>query len=227
MPDVSLSVANARLVPRACGPLYWPAERLLLVADLHLEKGSSFAGSGWFLPPYDSVETLERLTRAVEETGAERLIALGDSFHDAAGPARMPPMARERLDRLMHRVDWLWLTGNHDGHSGLALGGGVAVETQVAGIMLRHEADRRDARPEISGHFHPKVSVPLRTGRRVQRRCFALAGTRLVLPAYGAYAGGLDIGADAFVAALGAAPTALVPVAGGIVRLAPCARIAA
>ncbi len=219
MGNVSLSFAGQDFLPLPCGGLFWPSESLLLVADLHLEKGSAFARRGWLLPPHDSLDTLQTLAAALAATGARRLVALGDSFHDAHGPSRMPAPAQALLASLMASVDWLWVTGNHDGGSSAALGGTICDETVIAGIALRHEAMARSAIPEISGHYHPKVSLLLRTGRRVSRRCLALAPGRMVLPAYGAYAGGLSVDDPAFAIALGAPPEAIIALAEGLVRL--------
>jgi hypothetical protein len=221
MADVSLSFAGHRFCPLPCGALFWPAQSLLLVADLHLEKGSHFAARGWLLPPHDSLDTLQRLAAAVRRTGARRVAALGDSFHDVDGAARLLPDAAAMLSRLLAGVEWLWITGNHDGASGAELGGQVHAELEVECVMLRHEAEPAMPGPEISGHFHPKVSLALRSGTRVSRRCLALAPGRLVLPAYGAYAGGLSIDDPAFAAALGARPEAVVALAEGLIRLPP------
>lgn len=230
MADVSLSfprfrLGSTELAALPCGALFWPAENMLLVADLHLEKGAAFARRGWLLPPHDSAETLGRLLGAVERTGARAVAALGDSFHDAAGAAHMAEPARALVGRLLAQVELFWVTGNHDGETAGLLGGHVVAEIAVGGVQLRHEAVPGFRGTEISGHFHPKVRVPLRTGRQVSRPCLALAGERLVLPAYGAYAGGLLVDDRAFVAALGASPDALVPVAGGLIRLTPSQRL--
>ncbi len=237
MADVSLSFppplrafpafrfAGTELRALPCGALFWPDRELLLVADLHLEKGAAFARRGWLLPPHDSLETLSRLISAVERTGARTVAMLGDSFHDAAGAGLMPDAARGLLARLAAMAELLWVTGNHDGPSAGVLGGRVVDELSLGGIRLRHEAVPGCAEPEISGHYHPKVRLPLRTGRQVSRPCLALAGERLVLPAYGAYAGGLSVDGRAFVAALGQSPEALVPVAGGLIRLTACQRM--
>lgn len=235
MGDVSFSFAGETLHPLTCGALFWPARETLLVADLHLEKGSAFARKGWLLPPHDSVDTLRKLAAAVRLTGARDVVALGDSFHDADGPARLPEAARELLAALLDSTRWLWVTGNHDGESGAALGGQAVPEVRLGGIALRHEAElykpdvaepyRSDAAEpdrsgaEISGHFHPKVLLELRTGRRVSRRCLALAGERLVLPAYGAFAGGLFVDDPAFARALGARPEALLALPEGLLRI--------
>ena len=207
--SVSLSFADHRFVPQPCGALFWPARNTLLLADLHFEKASFYGTHGQFLPPYDSIDTLTCLIDAVAATGATRVIALGDSFHDAGGAGRLPLPARDTLRRLTRDLDWLWLTGNHDDASAAVLGGRVAVEAVVDGIVLRHEAVARDPAPEISGHFHPKLRLVLR-GRRVVRRCFALTPTKLVLPAYGVLTGGLDVADPAFARAVGSPLAALV-----------------
>ncbi len=213
----TLRLGGHALAPLPCGALFWPARRLLIVADLHLEKGSALARQGWLVPPYDSRDTLARLERAIATTGATAVLALGDSFHDAAGPCRLPDAERHRLAALIARVDWTWIVGNHDGHAPGTLGGRVVREWEVEGLRFRHEAG--GAGPEVSGHFHPKVRLP--GVRGPARRCFALAGERLVLPAYGSYAGGLDIASPELAEALGEPPVALLPSARGIVRIVP------
>jgi DNA ligase-associated metallophosphoesterase len=207
--DVSLSFAGATLRPLACGALSWPDEAALLVADLHLEKASAFARRGWLLPPHDSADTLAALIDAVEATGARRVICLGDSFHDAGGPARLAEGPRRALQSLTTSLDWLWITGNHDAAAGAVLGGRAAPEARLGGLTLRHEADPDDPAPEVSGHFHPKVTVSTR-GRRIVRRCFAVSATKLVLPAYGAFTGGLDVTDPAITAVMRGPITAVV-----------------
>ena len=206
---VSLSFAGETLVPLACGGLYWPAQQALLVADLHFEKASAFARRGRFLPPYDSAETLRCLIDALEATGARRVFCLGDSFHDAGGPARLPDGPRAALQALTASLDWLWITGNHDDAAGAALGGRVMAEAAIGPLMLRHEAVPGDPAPELSGHFHPKVAVAIR-GRRIVRRCFATSATKIILPAYGAFTGGLEIADPAYAAVFPEAVTAVV-----------------
>ena len=225
--DVSLSFAGETLLPLACGALHWPAQRALLVADLHFEKASAFAKRGWMLPPYDSAETLRLLIDALEATGAERVICLGDSFHDAGGPDRLPSGPRAALRALTGNLDWLWITGNHDEAAAAALGGRVMPEARIGGLVLRHEADPHDATPELSGHFHPKVAVEIRQ-RRIVRRCFAVSASKLILPAYGAFTGGLDVGDPAIVGVM-RGPVMAVVVEGGQLLRYPVAplRIAA
>ncbi|HEX7968111.1 MAG TPA: ligase-associated DNA damage response endonuclease PdeM [Stellaceae bacterium] len=181
------------LVADASGALVWPAERTLVLADLHLEKGSSFARRGAMLPPYDTRATLERLERVAERHGVSRIICLGDSFHDAAAPARLAEEDARRIARLAEAVEWFWIAGNHDPVPPAELGGRVvADELRLGPLVFRHIAAPLFAAGEVSGHYHPKASIDVR-GRRLSGRCFVVDGQRLVLPAFGAYAGGLDV----------------------------------
>ena len=225
--DVALSFAGETLRPLPCGALYWPAHAALLVADLHFEKASAFARRGWLLPPHDSADTLRLLIDALETTGARRVICLGDSFHDAAGPERLGAGPRAALRALTTSLDWLWITGNHDDRAGAVLGGRVMTEARIGALTLRHEADPADPAPELSGHFHPKVAVQIR-GRRIVRRCFAVSPSKLILPAYGAFTGGLDIADPAIVGVMRGPVTAVVAEAGRLLRFPVTpARIAA
>ncbi len=200
--DVSLSFAGEALVPLPCGALHWPARDMLLVADLHFEKASAFARKGRLLPPYDSADTLAALIDALAITGARRVVCLGDSFHDAGGPGRLPAGPRAALRSLTASLDWLWITGNHDDEAGAVLGGRVMAEAVIGPLTLRHQAVPGAVEPELSGHFHPKLAVQIR-GRRIVRRCFAVSATKIILPAYGAFTGGLDVGDTAITNALG------------------------
>ena len=199
------------------GALYWPARRALLVADLHLEKASFFARAGQLLPPYDSLATLADLTALVAATAAEEVWCLGDSFHDVEGCDRLPPAARTMLASLVAGTRWTWITGNHDRHYVDRCGGAVVDEAVVDGVVLRHEADPADPRPELSGHFHPKLRVRVR-GKLVSRRCFVATGTKLVLPAFGALTGGLDAHHPEIVRAVGTRAQAWVPVEDRLLR---------
>ena len=134
---------------RACA-LYWPREQALLVADLHLEKASFFARTGQMLPPYDSRETLERVASAVRSTGARRVFALGDNFHDSAGPGRLEPHAAGMLAALTRALDWVWITGNHDPHLGAEAGGTRVEELSLGGLALRHQAHPGTSEAEVS-----------------------------------------------------------------------------
>ena len=193
------------------GAVFWPSRRALLVADLHLEKASWFALKGQMLPPYDTMATLADLTALVAATGAAELWCLGDSFHDAEGCRRLPATARATLTGLTAAVRWTWITGNHDPLIADRCGGDVVDEAVVDGLVLRHEADPADARPELSGHFHPKLRLTVR-GKHVARRCFVATDRKLILPAFGALTGGLDPTHPAILKAVGGAAEALIPV---------------
>ncbi|WP_416462861.1 ligase-associated DNA damage response endonuclease PdeM [Sphingomonas sp. VDB2] len=214
---VPLSFAGHAFMALPEAALYWPAQRALLVADLHFEKASWYARFGQFLPPHDSEATLDVIEALVERTGAQAVWSLGDSFHDAHGAARLDPSARKRLFSLTERLDWTWITGNHDVGVADMPGGRWVAEAQVEGIWLRHEAEADDPRPEISGHFHPKLRLSLR-GRHVSRRCFVGSATKLILPALGALTGGLDAGHGEIRRAVGPGAAALVPVADRLLR---------
>ncbi len=214
---VPLSFAGHDFLADPQGALWWPARRALLVADLHLEKASWFAKLGQFLPPYDSQATLTCLTQLVEATGAERLYCLGDSFHDRFGCDRLPEAARALLLSLTARLDWTWILGNHDPCFADHCGGTLAQELEVDGIVLRHEADLADPRPEMSGHYHPKLRLQLR-GRSVSRRCFVASESKLIFPAFGALTGGLDAGHREIMRKVGSGATALIPVRDRLLR---------
>ena len=147
---VPLSFAGEEFALVQDRALYWPRERALLVADLHLEKASFYAKHGQLLPPYDSRETLERVAAAIRETGARRVFTLGDNFHDSAGPARLEPHAAGMLDALVRATDWVWITGNHDSQMEAAAGGTLAEELAIAGLLLRHQAKPGRRSPAIT-----------------------------------------------------------------------------
>jgi DNA ligase-associated metallophosphoesterase len=214
---VPFSFAGETFEATAAGALYWPSEQALLVADLHLEKASWFARLGQFLPPYDSHATLSALAAEVDRSGARRLYCLGDSFHDAFGCDRLPASARDLLTELTGRIDWTWIVGNHDPGFADHCGGRIEDEVQLGPIVLRHEAVRDDPRPEISGHFHPKLRLNLK-GRHVSRRCFVLSPTKLIMPAFGALTGGLDAHHPEILRSVGANAAALVPVSDRLLR---------
>ena len=214
---VPLSFAGETFAVSADGALYWPARQALLVADLHLEKASWFARLGQFLPPYDSHATLTALAAEVERTGATRLYCLGDSFHDRFGCERLPASARDLLTGLTSRLDWVWIVGNHDPGFADHCGGRLADELEVGGVVLRHEAVPGEPRPELSGHFHPKLRLHLK-GRHVSRRCFVASPTKLILPAFGSLTGGLDAHHPEILRSVGGNAAALVPTAGRLLR---------
>jgi DNA ligase-associated metallophosphoesterase len=214
---VPLSFADNLFQASPEGAVFWPAVRAMLVADLHLEKASWFARLGQMLPPYDSLATLQALEAEIERTQAERLYCLGDSFHDRFGCERLPGPARELLLRLTSKTDWVWIVGNHDTGFADHCGGRIEEECAVAGIILRHEAVANEARPEISGHYHPKMRINLKD-RNVSRRCFVASSTKLILPAYGSLTGGLDAGHPEIVRKVGTQANALVPVSDRMLR---------
>jgi DNA ligase-associated metallophosphoesterase len=214
---VPFSFADETFYATRDGALFWPARNALLVADLHLEKASWFARLGQFLPPYDSHATLSALAAEVERTGATRLYCLGDSFHDRFGCERLPGDARALLEQLTSRLEWTWIVGNHDPGFADHCGGKLVEEVEVSGIVLRHEADRGDPRPEMSGHYHPKLRLHLK-GRNVSRRCFVQSATKLILPAFGALTGGLDAHHPEIMGSVGGKAAALVPVSDRLLR---------
>ena len=214
---VPFSFCGHELMALPRGALFWPARRALLVADLHLEKASWFARLGQMLPPYDSIATLADLTALAAATDAAEIWCLGDSFHDSKGCDRLPDGARALLAALTARTRWTWITGNHDPGITDRCDGALAAEAEVDGLLLRHEAERDEARPELSGHFHPKLRVS-RRGRQVSRRCFIATETKLVLPAFGSLAGGLDADHPEIARAVGPGAHALVPIADRLLR---------
>jgi uncharacterized protein len=191
----TIDVAGVTLVADLSGALFWEEERLLVVSDLHLEKGSSFASRGVLLPPYDTLATLGRLASVIARHDPRTVIALGDSFHDRDAHHRLFAPDRDAILGLQARRDWIWISGNHDPALPSDLGGIVASEVAVGGIAFRHEPT--GAVGEIAGHLHPKARVATR-GRSMERRCFASDGERAVMPAFGAYTGGLNIRDKAF-----------------------------
>ncbi|AWJ84986.1 phosphoesterase [Azospirillum sp. TSH58] len=221
--DTTMTLRGAALAPDPSGALVWPAERTLVVADLHLEKGSAFAARGRMLPPYDTRATLDRLAGLVERLAPERVICLGDSFHDRRAASRMEAGDVARLRDLTGRVaDWLWVTGNHDPEPPEGFGGRILDELALGPLTFRHEAVP-GAVGELSGHLHPVAAVVV-PGRRVRERCFAFDGGKLILPAFGAFAGGLNV-LDPAVSGLLAARFEVHLLARGKVHRFPCSRL--
>ena len=197
-----IAICSKAFVADATGALYWPAEDALLVADLHLEKGSSFARRGQMLPPYDTRETLSRLAEALDRHPASTVIALGDSLHDTGGADRMSDADLATLRILQEGRDWLWVTGNHDSTISARLGGHVTDELRAAGLTLRHIPASGGVTHEIAGHMHPAARLS-RHGHTIRRPCFVGNGNRLVLPAFGAFTGGLNVLDDAYLPLFG------------------------
>jgi uncharacterized protein len=190
-----VTIAGINFIADLSGALVWDEQKLLVVSDLHLEKGSSFAARGVLLPPYDTAATLSRLSAVIARHDPRMVIALGDSFHDLKAHRRLSQSDRDALSALQARREWIWISGNHDPALPSDLGGMVATEVAIGPIHFRHEPT--GAFGEIAGHLHPKARVATR-GRAMERRCFASDGERAVMPAFGAYAGGLSIRDAAF-----------------------------
>lgn len=174
------------------GALYWPAARLLAVADLHLEKGSAFAAQGMLLPPWDSRSTLDRLVLLLRRWTPRVVLALGDSFHDRGAAARLPAAEAARLSAIAAAHRLVWITGNHDPVAPAGLGAESADAFTAGPLVFRHQGLPQSAPGEICGHLHPKAAIPSRGGT-VRRACFVADARRVLLPAFGAYTGGLDV----------------------------------
>ena len=185
------------LTPDPLGALYWAREETLIVSDLHFEKGSSYAARGVMLPPYDTRATLMRLTALVRRYRPKRIISLGDAFHDGEAEARMDAADVEALDSLMRGSDWLWVLGNHDPAPPARFAAPSEPEIAIGPLVFRHEPKEGAAEGEIAGHLHPCARV-ITEGGSLRRRCFAADGRRLIMPAMGAYTGGLNVLDDAF-----------------------------
>jgi uncharacterized protein len=199
VPARDIELCGERLYGDSAGALYWPAERILVVADLHLEKGSSFARRGVLLPPYDTAATLSNLAMVIERHNPRTVISLGDSFHDGEGAGRLSAPDRETLSALQRGRDWVWISGNHDPDPASDIGGAFCDTVAVGPFVFRHEPGGRSGSNEIAGHLHPVARVHVR-GRTMSRKCFASDGHRMVMPAFGAYTGGLNVRDRAFAA---------------------------
>ncbi len=210
-----LRLGEVEIVCRAAGALWVEAHGVLIVADLHLEKGSSFAARGQMLPPYDTRETLARLETEVAVLAPRLLVLLGDTFHDAGGEDRLETSDQRRIEALALGRTLLWLAGNHDRTAPRALPGDTADAHSVAGLDLVHEPAEQPNGFEVAGHLHPCAKVRGK-GAVVRRRCFITDGGRVILPAFGAYAGGLNVRDAAFAKLLRRRPLAAVMGAGRV-----------
>ena len=197
----TITVSGVTLAADPAGVLYWPEQRLLCVADLHLEKGSSFARRGVLLPPYDTRATLQALHALMARYAPRVVIALGDSFHDGEGATRMAAPDRDLLTQLQQGREWIWIAGNHDPDPAPRIGGTFAQALALGPIEFRHEPSGSFG--EIAGHLHPSARIAWR-GHAIVRRCFAADGNRIVMPAFGAYTGGLNVLDYAFANIFGA-----------------------
>lgn len=195
-----VALAGVSLFADPDGAIYWPEQGLLAVADLHLEKGSSFAARGMLLPPYDTAATLARLARLITHYAPRCVIALGDSFHDGGGPARLSEVDRDGLRVMQRGRDWIWITGNHDPEPADDVGGTFTDSLALDPLTFRHLPS--GAPGEVSGHLHPMARISHR-GSAVSRRCFAADKMRMVMPAFGAFTGGLNVRGAAFADVFG------------------------
>ncbi|MEO0881828.1 MAG: ligase-associated DNA damage response endonuclease PdeM [Pseudomonadota bacterium] len=207
MQRTSISLCGQELTLLPAGGLWWGSEETLIVSDLHLEKGSSYAAKGQMLPPYDTSATLAEVEAMVSALDPKRIISLGDSFHDGGAEARLCDGDRVRIRALTNSADWFWVEGNHDPDPPASLGGEGRNELRLGKLVFRHEPKGEVG--EVAGHLHPAAKVRAR-GRAVRRRCFATNGHSLILPSLGAYTGGLNICDAAFVDVFSRRPDAYV-----------------
>jgi uncharacterized protein len=200
-------VAGAEACLRRSGALWIEAEAMLVAADLHLEKGSAYAARGQLLPPYDTAATLSRLEAEIAALAPRTVVLLGDSFHDGRATLRLGEGDARRIAALAQGRTLVWIVGNHDREGLDGLDGEVAETLAVGPLVLRHDPAPGQAPGEVAGHLHPcaKVRGP---GGTIRRRCFLTDGERLVLPAFGAYAGGLNARDPAFAGLFAQPPIA-------------------
>jgi DNA ligase-associated metallophosphoesterase len=194
---MAVALGPHEVVLDCSGALYWPAESMLVVADLHFEKGSAAAIRGRMLPPYDTRETIDRLARVMDRYDPARVVALGDSLHDGRALERMDAADLEALSILQEGREWIWIAGNHDPEGAAGIGGVFSTGMVVNGTMLRHEPHPGPAVHEIAGHLHPAARVSI-DGHVFRRPCFAGNRQRLILPAFGAFTGDLNVLDPAF-----------------------------
>jgi DNA ligase-associated metallophosphoesterase len=213
------SLAGNELIACRSGVLWWPAEGTLIVADMHLEKGSAHAKRGTFLPPYDTRGTLRRLKAAVSHWRPRRVVALGDSFHDGEGPCRLTAEDRNKLDSMQEGREWVWIAGNHDPDLPADVSGERAEQFSAAGLTLRHQPSKR-GEVAIVGHLHPIARVA-RDGLTQRRPCFVQGPSLLVLPAFGAYTGGMNVLDPVILGPLGNIEAVAVVARTGVYQVSP------
>lgn len=189
-------LAGEMLAPLSEGALWWPKWRVLVVSDLHLEKGSSFAKRGQLLPPYDTSATLKVVEDLCQRLQPEIVVSLGDSFHDRSAELRLSEENTARICNLTSEYDWVWVEGNHDPDPPAHLGGRAQNTLRIGGLVFRHEP--LGERGEVAGHLHPVAKVRGKAGRSVRRKCFVTDGSCMIMPALGAFTGGLNVLNEAF-----------------------------
>lgn len=192
MTAAPIHILGERLMLDPSGVLLWPSAGVMVVSDLHLEKGSSFARKGMLLPPWDTRATLDRLAALLRRYRPETVVALGDTFHDDAAAGRLPAPEKERLQSMTRVHRFVWVLGNHDPTPPDDLGGAFVTEFTTHPLTFRHQAIIGAAAGEIVGHHHPKAAIPAR-GTTISRPCFVADARRVMMPAFGAYTGGLDV----------------------------------
>jgi uncharacterized protein len=192
-----IAVNGVAVVCDPLGALFMPDLSLLVVSDLHLEKGAAYARRGSLLPPYDTLATLKILSAVIARYDPSIVVSLGDNFHDRVGSAEMPPVFRELIGAMAGGREWIWINGNHDPDGTVDLPGRSADEILYGGLVFRHEPSGTEAIGEIAGHLHPAATVRRRE-KSVRRPCFASDGKRLLMPAFGVMSGGLDLRHKAF-----------------------------
>lgn len=218
-----MELNGATVVARASGALWIERERTLAAGDLHFEKGSAYGARGQLLPPYDTPATLEQLEAEITALRPERIVLMGDTFHDRWAEDRLTGEVISRLAALGEGRTVVWLAGNHDPDPPRGLPGEVAADLSVDGLFLTHEPHAGAAPGEVAGHLHPVATIA-GYGARVRRRCFLTDGQRMILPAFGAYAGGLNVADRAFAGLFAAPPTALI-LGGERLHAVPWARL--
>lgn len=219
----AFTLADARLQARPDGTLWWPDKRLLCVSDLHLGKSERIARrGGTLLPPYETRETLWRLDAAIATTDPATVICLGDSFDDLGAALAVSDETRTTLTRLQAGRDWVWIEGNHD-PGPVDLGGRHLHDLTIELLTFRHmsQTDIKEGHGEISGHYHPKA-ILRGAGRRP---CFLSNASRLIMPAFGAYTGGMSVRDTVLTDIMGAQALAILTGKRALpVPVAACAR---
>lgn len=220
----TLDIAGARLEPRPAGTLWWPEQRLLAVADLHLGKAERMARrGGGLMPPYETRDTLDRLAAEIAALNPREVVCVGDSFDDLAAAEAVAEEVTGRLALMAAGRRWVWIAGNHD-PGPVDLPGSHRAEYRLGPLAFRHiAAAEPGGGGEVSGHFHPKARL-VAAGRAVSRRCFLADARRVILPAFGTYTGGLDSAAPVFDRLMG--PEAQVLMLGASVHALPRQRLA-
>ena len=177
------------------GSIFWVDENILILGDLHLEKGTSFAEAGNFLPPYDSLETLMKLTKTLNSLKINKIIFLGDIFHDQKGYSRLDKKEKKIFDEICDSFSIIWIYGNHD-YKYAPKNIKALNAYKLKGINFSHIPTACDL-IEISGHYHPKVSF-LYLGKKITKPCFVISKRKVILPAYGSFTGGLNVSSQIY-----------------------------